>query len=456
MRPRIFFSIIIFLSFFIPVSFAQTISSVTYNSGNGILVINGSGMNTAEPIDATKFTISNGIASFILTTSTSVNPSSDTEATIIVNTNDRLYLYGILNNNGSISAGGGGFNLEAAANWNGSPVAADAVNLINVSNYLVPTITDATYDAGTGNLAATGTRFAKVASASDIIATQFTITGKSGGTRTLSSTSNVNTTDETHFTLTISGADKTAVDALIDKNGTSASDNTVYNIAAANGWNNVPSVVNADALTPITASGVNQAPTDISLSNNTVAENSPTGTTIGTLSTTDPDNTSGFTYSLVSGSGDTDNGSFNIVGNTLQTNAVFNFEAKSTYTIRIQSTDPGNATFSKQFTILITNVNEAPTNITLSNNTIAENVPANSVIGTFTASDPDAGETFTFTLVSGPGDTDNSSFTITGNQLRIISSPNYEVKNSYTVRVRVTDSGNDIRNQFYNKHNKRK
>ena len=77
-----------------------------------------------------------------------------------------------------------------------------------------------------GILAVTGTRFAKVTPASDIIANKFTITGKSGGTRTLSSTSNVNTTDETHFTLTISGADKTAVDALIDKNGTSASDGT--------------------------------------------------------------------------------------------------------------------------------------------------------------------------------------------------------------------------------------
>ena len=97
MRPRIFFSIIIFLSFFIPVSFAQTISSVTYDSGNGILVINGSGMYTIFSVDATKLTISNGSASYTLSASSSAIPSSDSQATLTVTTTDRLYLYGILN-----------------------------------------------------------------------------------------------------------------------------------------------------------------------------------------------------------------------------------------------------------------------------------------------------------------------------------------------------------------------
>src|SRR5439155_9733233 len=53
----------------------------------------------------------------------------------------------------------------------------------------------------------------------------------------------------------------------------------------------------------------NQAPTDIALSNSSVDENQPSGTTVGTLSTTDPDFGDTHTYSLVSGTGDTDNGS---------------------------------------------------------------------------------------------------------------------------------------------------
>src|SRR5262249_5169745 len=75
----------------------------------------------------------------------------------------------------------------------------------------------------------------------------------------------------------------------------------------------------------------NNAPTDIALSGTSVAENQPSGTTVGTLSTTDPDSGDSHTYSLVSGPGDTDNASFTIVGNELKTAASFNFEAQSSY-----------------------------------------------------------------------------------------------------------------------------
>jgi hypothetical protein len=56
----------------------------------------------------------------------------------------------------------------------------------------------------------------------------------------------------------------------------------------------------------------NSSPTDISLSNSTVSENQPSGTQVGTLSTTDPDTDNTFTYTLVSGAGSTDNASFTI------------------------------------------------------------------------------------------------------------------------------------------------
>ncbi|MDM3851296.1 MAG: hypothetical protein PT119_15270, partial [Aphanizomenon gracile PMC627.10] len=56
--------------------------------------------------------------------------------------------------------------------------------------------------------------------------------------------------------------------------------------------------------------------------------------------------------------------------------------------------------------------NQAPTNITLNNSTIAENQAINTVVGNFTTTDPDEGNTFTYTLISGTGDTDNNVFTI--------------------------------------------
>ena len=47
----------------------------------------------------------------------------------------------------------------------------------------------------------------------------------------------------------------------------------------------------------------------------------------------------------------------------------------------------------------------------------------------------------TYSLVSGTGDTDNSSFTINGNELKINDSPNYSTKSSYSILIQVTDSG---------------
>ena len=192
----------------------------------------------------------------------------------------------------------------------------------------------------------------------------------------------------------------------------------------------------------VTINDVNEAPTDIALSNASVAENQPSGTSVGTFSTTDPDAGDTFTYALVSGTGSGDNGAFQITGSTLQTNQSFDFEAKNSYSIRVRSTDSANHSTEKQFTITITNVNDAPTDIALSSASVAENQPSGTTVGTFSTTDQDAGDTFTYTLVSGTGSTDNGAFQITGNTLKTNQSFNFEAKSSYSIRVRSTDSGN--------------
>ena len=191
----------------------------------------------------------------------------------------------------------------------------------------------------------------------------------------------------------------------------------------------------------ITVSNVNEAPTDIGLSSTSVAENQASGTTVGTLSATDPDAANTHSFSLVAGTGSADNGSFTIVGSSLQTNAVFNFEAKSSYSIRVRATDNGLLTFEKQFTISVTNVNEAPTDIALSNSSVAENQASGTTVGTLSATDPEAADTHTFTLVAGTGSTDNGSFAIVGTGLRTNAVFNFEAKSSYSIRVRATDNG---------------
>ena len=112
------------------------------------------------------------------------------------------------------------------------------------------------------------------------------------------------------------------------------------------------------ATATITLAAVADAPTNIALSAATQAENTVTNTVIGAFSTTDVDVGDTFTYTLVSGTGSTDNASFNISGANLRNTAVFDYEVKSSYTIRVRSTDSGGLYFEKAFTITVTDVAE--------------------------------------------------------------------------------------------------
>nr|MDQ3822838.1 cadherin domain-containing protein [Actinomycetota bacterium] len=190
----------------------------------------------------------------------------------------------------------------------------------------------------------------------------------------------------------------------------------------------------------IAVTNVNEAPSDLNLSNSSVSENQPAGTAVGTLSTVD-DPGSTHTYTLVAGAGDTDNASFQIDGSALETSAVLDFETKSSYSVRIRTDDGGGGTFEKQFTITVTNANDAPSDVALSNASVNENEASGTNIGTLSSTDQDSGDTHTYSLVAGAGDTDNASFQISGTTLKTNAVFNYEVKSSYSVRVRTTDSG---------------
>ena len=101
----------------------------------------------------------------------------------------------------------------------------------------------------------------------------------------------------------------------------------------------------------------NEAPTNITLSNTTVTQSGGTNALIGDLSSTDVDSSS-FTYTLVSGTGDIDNSSFKIDGSSLQANDASTLNEGS-YSVRVQTND-GSETYEKAFTITVVD-NIAPT-----------------------------------------------------------------------------------------------
>ena len=101
-----------------------------------------------------------------------------------------------------------------------------------------------------------------------------------------------------------------------------------------------------------------EGPTDITLSSTSFNENIDVSTTVATLSSTDADSSDTHTYTLVSGSGDTDNTSFTIDGSSLKINSSPDYETKSSYNIRIKTTDSADSSFEKSFTLSVTDLNE--------------------------------------------------------------------------------------------------
>lgn len=85
--------------------------------------------------------------------------------------------------------------------------------------------------------------------------------------------------------------------------------------------------------------------------------------------------------------------------------------------------------------------NTAPSNFDLDVKSVSENQPGGSKVGIFSVTDPDQGDTHSYTLVSGAGDEDNASFTIDKDTLRTNGVFDFEKKARYSVRVRVTDAG---------------
>lgn len=187
---------------------------------------------------------------------------------------------------------------------------------------------------------------------------------------------------------------------------------------------------------------VNKAPTDVMLSAAAIAENAGVNGVVGTLATVDPDATDSFTYSLVSGNGSVDNAVFELLGNQVRAKTGLDFETKGSYSIRVRTTDQGGLSFEKQFTIAVTDVNEAPTAVALGAG-VTTSLPENTstavrmkVADLVVTDDALGSETITLTGA------DAASFEVDGLALYLKSGVvlDFETKASYAVTVGVADA----------------
>ena len=173
-----------------------------------------------------------------------------------------------------------------------------------------------------------------------------------------------------------------------------------------------------------------------------VAENTAANINIGSpVRATDADNDN-LTYTLEG----PDDGSFAIDDSSgqLKTKNALDHETKDSYTVTVKASDGNDGVATKDVTITVTDVNEAPS---FDSETATRNVPENTAAGdpvgpAVPAVDPDAGDSLTYSL----GGTDSASFGINGSTGQITvgtgTTPDFETKPSYEVTVTATDSSN--------------
>ncbi|OMH37554.1 DUF4347 domain-containing protein, partial [Motiliproteus sp. MSK22-1] len=454
---------------------APTVTSATYDFSNGQVVITGtnfvhdSGANNDIDASLLTFTGESG-ATYTLTDTSDVEITSATAATISLSSTDQLHVQGLMNKDGTVSGDATTYNLAAVEDWMaGSPASINVADLtangITVSNVATPTVTSATYDVDTGILAVTGTNlFKKVGAANDIDISTITLTGGAGNaTYTLTSASDVEITSATAFSVTLAGADKTSVDALLDQIGTSSSGGSTYNIAVADNW-----LAAADSATDI-ADATNAVTVSINPKITSSTYDASTGVFVVT----------GTNIQANGGGSDIDASLFTFTGEggatyTLTDTADVERDSVSQFTLTLSATDKAaiNQIFNKDGTSSTssttynlaaaddwdTNVTAGDTTDTTGNGVTVSNVPAPSI--TSAAYDASTGSlVVTATdLVKASGaanDIDVSMLTFTGeggSSYTLTDSSDVEITSgsAFTVTLSATDRG--AVNQIVNKN----
>ncbi len=120
-----------------------------------------------------------------------------------------------------------------------------------------------------------------------------------------------------------------------------------------------------------------------------------------------------------------------------------NFKSVSEYTKPKDVTFTATKAVTRQVSgtyLTASESNHAPSGLSLSNTSVAENAAVGTVVGTLSAHDEDTGDTLTFALVAGNGDTGNACFTIDGNKLKTAQVFDYEQYPQHFCRIRASDA----------------
>ncbi|XP_048577481.1 protocadherin Fat 4 isoform X2 [Nematostella vectensis] len=196
----------------------------------------------------------------------------------------------------------------------------------------------------------------------------------------------------------------------------------------------------------ITVKNVNEAPTDIYLNGTlTVPENAVAGAIVGSFLVTDPDKTQTHNCSLVNSAQSTGSSYFTVENGTVlevKGEPVINYEKTRHLAIKVTCTDDGdpNLSTTKDFNITVTNQNEPPLQVSITSQTVPENSPLGTLVGSLSCEEPDklTNDKCTFTI-----DSQNYAFRLgsDGKSVLVNGSLDYEVEPVIDIVVVATDKG---------------
>ncbi len=175
----------------------------------------------------------------------------------------------------------------------------------------------------------------------------------------------------------------------------------------------------------------------------TIAENPTLNQSVGFVHARDVDAADTLSYSITGGTGAAHFAVNATTGEITVTNpSAVNYETTTSFTLDMRVQDAAGLFSTQTVTINITDVNETPVMPAAGPFTVAENAAVNTVVGNVSATDPDTGQTITYSITGGNNSGVFAINAATG-AIRIANTANlnYELATSYTLTVRATDNG---------------
>jgi gliding motility-associated-like protein len=185
--------------------------------------------------------------------------------------------------------------------------------------------------------------------------------------------------------------------------------------------------------------GVSFAPTDISFAFRELHDQDTAGMFVGKLTTADLNAEDVHVYTLESCSGGDGNAAFVVRHDSVFTSGIVFYDQAPVLGVCIRSTDLDGLYFEESFQLPVIDSHD-PTDIILPTLSVEEGNPEDYFMSKIQVVDGDLNDSFTYTLVPGDGDEDNAQFYIEDDALYLAYVTYYDVKKSYSIRIRASDA----------------